>query len=63
LYCFEFNRNKTIPGTFEATTYNRFKSITFVTVIELCRFEWLWHVRVDGERRAEWLLEETPGGR
>jgi hypothetical protein len=31
--------------------YNEFKSPDIVTVIKVCRFEWLWHVvRMDGAR-------------
>jgi hypothetical protein len=43
--------------------YNTFKSPDIVTVIKVCRLEWLGHVvRVDGARMVKKLLEGKPGG-
>lgn len=42
---------------------NKFKSPDIVTVIKVYRSEWIGHVlRMDGERTANKLLEDKPGG-
>jgi hypothetical protein len=43
--------------------YNRFKSPDTVTVINVCRLEWLGYIlRIDGERTVKKLLEGKLGG-
>ena len=43
--------------------YNKFKSPYIVTVIKMCKLEWLGHVvRMDGERMVQKLLEGEPEG-
>jgi hypothetical protein len=43
--------------------YKKFKSPNILTVIKVCRLEWLGHfVRMDGARTVKKLLEGKPGG-
>jgi hypothetical protein len=43
--------------------YNKFRSPDIVTVIEVCRLEWLGHiVRMDGERTVQTLPQDEPEG-
>jgi hypothetical protein len=44
--------------------YNKFKSPDFITVIKVCRLEWLEHVvRTDGKNTGQKLLEGKTGER
>jgi hypothetical protein len=42
--------------------YNKFKSQNIVTVIKVCRWEWIGHVRVDSAGIVKKLLEGKRGG-
>ena len=43
--------------------YNKFKSLDIITVIKVCRLEWLGHViRMDNGRTVKKLLEGKPEG-
>jgi hypothetical protein len=44
--------------------YNKFKSPNIVTVLKVCRLEWLGYVvRMDSAKTVKKLLEGKPGGR